>query len=152
MNLPSPPVSDLYTLLYHSRAVRPLDERDLLLLLMSSMRHNTRIGVTGLLLYGPPAPLPEPDESTPPPTAVVPFEGNGAFVQWLEGPESTVRATYDRIARDDRHTDLELLHTAPSDERLFPYWAMSLETTQALPRTPAEIERIAEQRHQPIDQ
>ncbi|MEP0547857.1 MAG: BLUF domain-containing protein [Rhodothermales bacterium] len=140
-------MSLLHTLLYRSRATRELDERDLLPILMSSMRNNARVGVTGLLLYGPPTPLPEPDPEAPPPTTLVPFEGPGVFVQWLEGPEAAVRATYDRIDADRRHTDVEVLARGTRERRLFPHWSMALETVRALPETVADVERLAEQRH-----
>ncbi len=137
----------LNTLLYRSRATRELDERDLLPILMSSMRNNARVGVTGLLLYGPPTPLPEPDADTPPATTVVPFEGPGVFVQWLEGPEAAIRATYERIDADARHDDVEILDAGTSDRRLFPHWSMALETVRALPETADDIARLAEARH-----
>ena len=137
----------LHTLLYRSRATRELDERELLPILMTSMRNNARVGLTGILLYGPPEPLPAPDEDAPPTGTVVPFEGPGVFVQWLEGPEEAVRNTYERIGQDARHTDVEILDRGTSDRRLFPHWSMALETVHDLPETPEDVVRFAEQRH-----
>ena len=137
----------LYTLLYRSRATRELDERELLPILMTSMRNNARVGVTGVLLYGPPAPLPEPDDDAPAPDTVVPFAGPGVFVQWLEGPEDAVRATYERIDHDPRHTDVEILATGTREARLFPVWSMALETVRRLPETDEDIAKIAENQH-----
>lgn len=135
----------LHTLLYRSRAVRAFDERDLLPILMSSMRNNARVGVTGLLLYGPPDPLPETDD--PPPTTIIPFEGPGVFVQWLEGPEEAVGATFERIGRDRRHTAVDVLARSTREARLFPHWSMALETVRALPETPDAVARFAADRH-----
>jgi hypothetical protein len=135
----------LHTILYRSRATRELDERELLLILMSSMRNNARVGLTGLLLYGPPEPLPASDD--PPPSTVVPFEGPGVFVQWLEGPEDAIRATFERIGRDRRHTDVDVLARGTREARLFPHWSMALETVRALPETAADVERFAAERH-----
>jgi hypothetical protein len=45
-------------------------------------------------------------------------------LQWLEGPEDKVRATLDRIRRDDRHLDLRLHVETPSIARVFGEWAM----------------------------
>lgn len=137
----------LYTLLYRSRATRALDERELLPILMASMRNNARVGLTGLLLYGPPEPLPEPEPDAPPATNVIPFEGPGVFVQWLEGPEDAVRATYGRIGADPRHTDVRILDAGTSERRLFPHWSMALETVRALPETMDDVIRFAEERH-----
>lgn len=141
----------LYTLLYRSHATRELDERDLLPILMTSMRNNARVGVTGLLLYGPPRPLPAPDPDAPPSSVVIPFEGPGVFVQWLEGPEEAVRATYERIHADARHADVEILGESGRDRRLFPHWSMGLETVCALPETAADVERVARARQESAD-
>jgi hypothetical protein len=135
----------LHTLLYRSHATRPLDERELLPILMSSMRNNARVGLTGLLLYGPPSPLPESDD--PPPSNVIPFEGAGVFVQWLEGPKDAVRETFERIGRDRRHADVEILAEGSREARLFPHWSMALETVRALPETAEDVARFAEDRH-----
>jgi hypothetical protein len=135
----------LHTLLYRSHATRALDERELLPILMTSMRNNARVGLTGLLLYGPPEPLAESD--APPSTNVIPFEGPGVFVQWLEGPEEAVRATFERIGRDRRHAGVELVAQGTREARLFPHWSMALETTLALPETAADVERFAADRH-----
>jgi hypothetical protein len=137
-------MSSLYTLLYRSRAVRALDAHDLLRLLMVALRHNARDGITGVLLYGPLEPLPDAKTDLMMLSSVIPFDGPGAFVQWLEGPEADVRALYfDRISQDTRHTDLELLETGTSTHRLFPHWAMALEPSVALPSSSEAIARLA---------
>lgn len=142
---------NLFTLLYRSRAVRVLDSHDLLRLLMVSLRKNARDGITGVLLYGPQTPIAESDADLVILSSVLPFDGPGAFVQWLEGPEPAVRALYfDRIAHDARHTDLVLIETGTSTHRLFPHWAMALEPSRALPSSPDAIARLASARHQPI--
>jgi hypothetical protein len=46
------------------------------------------------------------------------------YLQLLEGPETAVDATYARIAKDQRHTDIRLLSRRPAARRLFPGWAM----------------------------
>ena len=141
-------MSSLYTLLYRSRATRVLDAHDLLRLLMVSLRHNARDGITGVLLYGPLEPLPDTEANLMMLSSVVPFDGPGAFVQWLEGPEAEVRALYfDRVAHDTRHTDLELIGTGTSTHRLFPHWAMALEPSRALPSSPDAIARLAAARY-----
>ena len=144
-------MTDLFTLLYRSRAVRVLDANDLLRLLMISLRNNARDGITGVLLYGPTEPLPGAEADLMMLSSDIPFEGPGAFVQWLEGPEAAVRSLYfDRIAHDTRHTDLALLETGTSTHRLFPHWAMALEPSRALPASVDAISRLAAERHQPI--
>lgn len=44
----------------------------------------------------------------------------GRFVQYLEGPEHAVRATFARIWADPRHTDVTVILDTPVDRRLTP--------------------------------
>lgn len=46
------------------------------------------------------------------------------FVQILEGDEGRVRATYDRIRDDPRHTDVTLISERKLRARSFPEWSM----------------------------
>lgn len=46
------------------------------------------------------------------------------FMQLLEGPLDAVRGAYERIQRDDRHTDVTLKIQLETADRLFPDWAM----------------------------
>jgi len=50
-----------------------------------------------------------------------------AYLQLIEGPEMAVRGTFARIAKDDRHTDVNLLFGEPLTDRIFPYWAMRVD-------------------------
>jgi hypothetical protein len=46
------------------------------------------------------------------------------YLQLLEGPEDAVEATFARIAKDDRHLEVQRLVSRPIAQRLFPDWAM----------------------------
>ena len=47
------------------------------------------------------------------------------YLQLLEGPEESILTTFDRIKRDDRHLEVEvLLQEQNIKERFFPSWAM----------------------------
>lgn len=46
------------------------------------------------------------------------------FLQLLEGPIGMVETTFDRICKDDRHTEVQLLTRSKIEDRLFPEWAM----------------------------
>ena len=74
------PDGELGYLTYFSSAARLFGQSDLKRLLEISRLKNARIGITGLLLYR-----------------------DGHFLQYLEGPEDAVQATYDRIGLDTRH-------------------------------------------------
>ena len=46
------------------------------------------------------------------------------YLQWLEGPQQAVEATYAKILKDDRHLDIVMRVRRTIDERLFPKWSM----------------------------
>ena len=65
------------------------------------------------------------------------------YLQLLEGPKEAVEATYARIARDDRHVDVQHLVTRPIHQRLFPDWAMRDDPARSWMWTQAEVENGA---------
>lgn len=71
-------------------------------ILATARRRNSETGVTGALLFT-----------------------EGRFVQALEGERDMVRATYDRIASDPRHSAVEVLASQFSDRRRFKEWSMA---------------------------
>jgi hypothetical protein len=46
------------------------------------------------------------------------------YLQLIEGPAPAVDATFARIAKDNRHLEVNLLSRVPVTDRLFPNWAM----------------------------
>lgn len=52
-------------------------------------------------------------------------EGQGVYLQALEGERSKVTSLYSRIHADPRHTDLELLHCESIVERRYQGWSMA---------------------------
>jgi hypothetical protein len=46
------------------------------------------------------------------------------YLQLLEGPGSAVENAFARIARDNRHLEVQRLSCEPIEDRLFPAWAM----------------------------
>jgi hypothetical protein len=53
------------------------------------------------------------------------------FAQALEGPETLVSATFERILRDPRHCDVRLIKMQPVETRRFGAWWMA-----CVPRSP----------------
>ncbi len=92
----------LFHVVYVSAATRLFEKDDLVALMKNSAERNTRVGITGLLLYK-----------------------DGNIIQVLEGPEAEVRETFARIERDPRHRHVQILLQEPIEERCFPRWAMS---------------------------
>ena len=46
------------------------------------------------------------------------------YLQMLEGPKKRVLEVFEKIKRDDRHLEIDVLLEGPAKERLFPNWAM----------------------------
>ena len=101
------PIAPLHRLLYVSRADAEGRTFEALTedVVAVSARNNARVGVTGLL---------------------VAFDG--WFLQALEGSRQETSATFSRIAKDPRHSVLELISAGPIDARLFGRWSMSART------------------------
>lgn len=95
---------------YTSHASRPMSRACLAVLRRESAELNAQNDMTGLLFYA---------------------EGNpgqrSVFLQHIEGPKEAVQATFERIQRDGRHRDVEVLSEGFSKYRLFPDWSMELQ-------------------------
>lgn len=87
---------------YVSRQSFILTDEDISSLLVTCRTKNTRVGITGMLIY---------------------FDGT--FVQFLEGPEENIDALYETISRDKRHQDVILLIDGVSNKRAFADWSMA---------------------------
>ena len=91
----------LVRLLFASRAAAGIDAEALALILKQSKRNYQEQGVTGMLCYS-----------------------DNVFMQVLEGGRGVVNRTYNRIASDPRHSDVELLSYEEISERRFAAWSM----------------------------
>jgi len=96
----------VFTIAYHSRNLIEQQTMnsaaEIQRLLEQSRERNTRLGITGALLFN-----------------------EGRFVQILEGDEPAVREVMDVIMRDPRHTDIDVLPARYARERTFAHWSMA---------------------------
>lgn len=92
---------DIFSLLYLSEGNIPFSKNDLQELLTIARENNTRLGITGMLVFK-----------------------NGNFLQVIEGRKETVLALYEKIAQDTRHIRLKTLFRGVSAQRDFPDWSM----------------------------
>jgi hypothetical protein len=90
-------------LIYVSRAKSPQTTTVTTSILLQAQVHNKVSGISGLLC-----------------------QGQGYFLQVLEGDRSKVNALYQRICLDTRHKDVELLHYQEITQRRFHRWSMAL--------------------------
>ena len=91
-------------LVYRSTAAVPMRDADLAELLAHARTKNETQDITGMLLYK-----------------------DRRFIQLLEGHEESVLETFERIRRDDRHQDVELLWLRYAQYRDFPDWTMGFQ-------------------------
>lgn len=101
-------------IIYSSAARVPFSELQLTLLLRGARANNTRLGITGMLLYQ-----------------------DGSFLQVIEGLEPVVETLLQKIHRDERHTNVKTLLRREMQGRHFGDWAMGFVSpkylTEALP-------------------
>jgi len=105
----------MYSLLYVSSASKPFSADELTALLKSSRENNSRLDISGMLLYK-----------------------DGNFMQLLEGEEAAVSGLYAKIVQDLRHKGPITLLRGPTPERSFAEWSMGFRELKSTldPRVP----------------
>lgn len=99
----------LERLVYSSRATEPLGTLDLFNLLNQAREKNSRLGITGHLLYA-----------------------DGLFTQCIEGPPEAVESLWNALFKDPRHDALQILSRQPVQARRFEEWAMAFSSYRYL--------------------
>ena len=96
---------DIHRLVYYSRNRASNSPEELAAaiqrILAASRRNNARVGVTGALMFNA-----------------------GCFAQVLEGPQTAVTHTFERIQQDEQHGEVSVLSFAPAARRAFEQWSM----------------------------
>lgn len=85
-------------------------------ILTNARRNNARDGITGALVCR-----------------------QDIYLQLIEGEKSVIDALFDRIARDDRHLAVTVLHHGEAAQRTFPDWAMLDDPARSWLWSPAEV-------------
>ncbi|HBX27350.1 MAG TPA: blue light sensor protein [Gammaproteobacteria bacterium] len=94
----------LFNLVYASTVTNGVSSADVDDIINASHRHNTLVGITGILVLG-----------------------SGVFFQWIEGPKKEVMSLVKLIETDRRHELMTVLSTDEEiRERIFPSWDMEL--------------------------
>lgn len=96
----------MFSLCYVSAASTRLSEDQLLNLLNTCQKNNSEIDVTGLLLYN----------------------GQGTYIQVLEGEQPVIEALYDKIQDDTRHHRVNCIGKKSIEQRSFPNWSMGFKS------------------------
>lgn len=93
----------LVRVLYVSRADGPQTTTVTASILATARRHNREHGITGVLC-----------------------QGQGLYLQVLEGERDAIHRVYARIVADRRHHDVVMLHLEEIGARRFGGWSMAL--------------------------
>jgi hypothetical protein len=96
-------------LLYVSRAAVGMTDDKLRKICDAGLRNNEPKGVFGVLLYR-----------------------DGMFLQLLEGPNSAVESTFERIKQDPMHTDIRVIYRGPCVAPLYTHYNMGVITEDDL--------------------
>jgi Sensors of blue-light using FAD len=94
-------MTKLHTIVYLSTAAMPLSEADLEKLLLDARAHNRQNSITGVLLYS-----------------------GLYFMQCIEGPQTALRSTFERVKRSSKHKGIVTLLDSTTKTRQFSKWAM----------------------------
>lgn len=95
----------IYYLIYLSAATHLFSEQELADILTVSRTNNSKLNVTGILLYS-----------------------KGNILQVLEGDKQVINDLYDKIANDGRHINVIRLATSEFPERSFAEWTMGFDS------------------------
>ncbi len=93
----------MYHLIYKSKPLESNNQDLLLSIFEASQKKNKELNITGLLLAT-----------------------DKHFIQLLEGDKSEINQLYHNIAKDARHTELEIISFQPIEKRSFPEWTMKI--------------------------
>ncbi len=106
--------------------VKILSESELKEILKSAKSNNLDRGITGILVAR-----------------------NGAFLQFLEGDINRVTEVFNRIKKDIRHKNIEVLINESADRMIFPNWAMGMvdesKLSMSIPEAYSMIDLILKQ-------
>lgn len=94
----------MYSLIYRSVARESFTMPLIYKMLSGARDFNAAHDITGCLLYH-----------------------KGQFIQLLEGDYNEVRALYERIEKDERHEQVELLEEEEVSHRIFNEWSMAFQ-------------------------
>lgn len=107
----------LCRLIYSSEAVSGLAYPELKDIMQKSEKNNTPVGISGMLCFG-----------------------NEQFLQMLEGDRQAVSTTYERILKDERHYNSQIIEFVEIESRLFTNWSMKvLQMGEQFPKQMKEL-------------
>ncbi len=106
----------VHQILYSSAGLVGFDDDQLLELLKVARSNNSKLGVSGMLLYA-----------------------EGSFIQVLEGEQKVVEELFAKIEKDPRHGEARVLLKCDVPKRTFTDWSMGFRRVNKLSELPAGL-------------
>jgi len=100
---------NLATMCYASTATERCSAIEIGLIVEAAKKNNIRANITGVLFFG-----------------------NNYFLQILEGPRNNLNILYNKIIRDERHTNMQVLELREIGSRYFHEWSMKFVDSPAV--------------------
>ncbi|MFT6008192.1 MAG: hypothetical protein ACI9TB_001421 [Parasphingorhabdus sp.] len=111
----------MYCLVYMSSPSHQMNPVEVQALLRRAKHNNDRDNITGILIHD-----------------------HRRYLQYLEGGQAEVEATFARISVDPRHHAIIRLHGLTIDRRQFPGWAMASKITRPADSLKSCVERLTQ--------
>jgi len=111
----------MYCLVYMSRPTREMGDDEVRDLLRRAKINNGRDGITGILIHD-----------------------RRRYLQYLEGDEARVEATFARVSIDPRHQAIIRLHSGTISRRQFPEWALASKISARAASLKGAVERLVQ--------
>lgn len=119
-----------FAVIYVSKTKHAFTNAELRALADKANSSNSKLDVTGLLLYS-----------------------GKYFLQILEGDYDTVNTLFTKIKSDSRHNEVIILMGNPATKRLFPEWSMGVvDVRLSEPRDAELFERICTQSYESVNE
>tara|TARA_R110001599_G_scaffold285586_1_gene487876 strand:- start:378 stop:806 length:429 start_codon:yes stop_codon:yes gene_type:complete len=109
----------MYCLVYISSPTREMGDDEVRDLLRRARINNDRDRITGILIHD-----------------------RRRYLQYLEGDEARVEATFARISMDPKHRAIIRLHSGTTSRRQFPGWALASKINPQDDSLRASVERL----------
>ena len=93
----------LATIGYISNAIELLKKGEIESIVKNAITYNRAHGITGVL-----------------------YSANGKFLQFIEGERIEIETLYEKILKDNRHSDVVIVYDADIDKRSFGDWDMAI--------------------------
>jgi Sensors of blue-light using FAD len=121
-------MTQLIELTYVSEPAQEMSFLGLMRLLYHSYLRNTNMGITGALIFE-----------------------NDRFGQVIEGPRTQIEDLWEKIQKDTRHKNIQLIDSRPIEHRSFSKWTMVFQGSEEVAKKLPEIAKAVKEVNFPAE-